>query len=982
MKNIEYINAGAGSGKTYTLTDKLATLIGEGRTTPSRVILTTFTKMAAEEFRVKARARLVEQGQPERAAEMDSATIGTVHAVALKYIQRYWYLLGLGAGVKAIPEEEEQSYIAATLYRVATDEDIAVFGKYAEAAGLRVSMSNRTDYDYWRRDIHELVNKAETFGVTDLDGSLKESLDLFEDVFQDEGEGETKTLRRDVVRRMFRIAAEWRSEYARYKRENNLVSYNDMETLFLQLLDHPQVRDDISQGVDYVFVDEFQDSNPTQVRIFDRLSELVAVKSFWVGDPKQAIYDFRGCDTRLTGAVMSLIEKRARDRESGFTFRTLDRSYRSDPALVELANKVFVPVFSRSLTEDKVRLDPERTDLLPADAPRIVHWSTVPGTTATGRPSFNKEVVAETLAVNVRNLVCGAGPVREVVDKDTGCLRPLRPSDIAVLCRGNAEVEALSSRLRTLGVPVSSALSADAGRAEMALLCCALNYMLGPSSLLEAEIAHLFDALSVESIVERPAGVKDSEVFRRLDRLRETLAGRPVPEVVGAVIDILDLEGFASRWGSVAERRSVLESARALAAGYETSSIDAGRAATLAGFVNLLSSQGVEVGQTAQRGGVNVMTYHKSKGLEWNVVVLSTLGDNPLDGKTFFPRNLFGVQVRRLSDPTPDNLYSRFILRYLPAIASIPETVRARLGVRPEVARIQADLLSEQARLLYVGVTRARDVLITISGKLDKMEWLKNLGITPAKDCATLDGKPGELWGAGRPRALIIQADRVPEGEDLPDAEPRMLSLAEESPVYDPRYLSPSKLASSGTTAVFSQVYPVGGPAERIAVGGGTAQWDVMGTCIHNILAACREDDEQGSVRTAVRTVSAYGLDQVLPDPAGIVRAAGNLYGFLREGWGEPVAVHHEMPFSYADGGRVVTGEMDLVWETPQGCVLVDFKNYPGYDDVLDESSAFWAGKYLPQMECYAGALRRAGRNVLAVLIFYAVQGRIIRVEL
>ncbi|MBP5203051.1 MAG: UvrD-helicase domain-containing protein, partial [Candidatus Methanomethylophilaceae archaeon] len=92
MKNIQYINAGAGSGKTWTLTDKLAQLIQDGKTTPSRVILTTFTDPAAEEFRQKARVKLVEKGLHDRAAELDSAMIGTVHSVALRYIRKYWYL--------------------------------------------------------------------------------------------------------------------------------------------------------------------------------------------------------------------------------------------------------------------------------------------------------------------------------------------------------------------------------------------------------------------------------------------------------------------------------------------------------------------------------------------------------------------------------------------------------------------------------------------------------------------------------------------------------------------------------------------------------------------------------------------------------------------------------------------------------------------------------------------------------------------------
>ena len=97
MKNIEFINAGAGSGKTTRLTQILSEELGKKDNTirPSEVILTTFTELAASEFREKARQQLFKDGHPDIAAELDSATIGTIHYVALSLIQRYWYLIGV-----------------------------------------------------------------------------------------------------------------------------------------------------------------------------------------------------------------------------------------------------------------------------------------------------------------------------------------------------------------------------------------------------------------------------------------------------------------------------------------------------------------------------------------------------------------------------------------------------------------------------------------------------------------------------------------------------------------------------------------------------------------------------------------------------------------------------------------------------------------------------------------------------------------------
>ena len=96
MKNVTYINAGAGSGKTYTLTKILAEKLserdenGKSLIMPSQVILTTFTDLAATEFREKARVQILENGNFSAAAQMDSAAIGTVHSVALYFIKKFW----------------------------------------------------------------------------------------------------------------------------------------------------------------------------------------------------------------------------------------------------------------------------------------------------------------------------------------------------------------------------------------------------------------------------------------------------------------------------------------------------------------------------------------------------------------------------------------------------------------------------------------------------------------------------------------------------------------------------------------------------------------------------------------------------------------------------------------------------------------------------------------------------------------------------
>ena len=111
MKNIIYYNAGAGSGKTYTLTHLLSDLLSEGKYKPSEVILTTFSELAAGEFRQRSFECLYSEGKTEIAKELDSATMGTVHSVALQFLRKYWYLIGVSPDLKVISEDDFQVYV-------------------------------------------------------------------------------------------------------------------------------------------------------------------------------------------------------------------------------------------------------------------------------------------------------------------------------------------------------------------------------------------------------------------------------------------------------------------------------------------------------------------------------------------------------------------------------------------------------------------------------------------------------------------------------------------------------------------------------------------------------------------------------------------------------------------------------------------------------------------------------------------------------
>ena len=164
MKNIQYINAGAGSGKTTRLTEILSEKLGNGNIRPSEVILTTFTELAASEFREKSRERLYKDNHAEVAAELDSATIGTVHSVALSFIQKYWYLIGVSPDMKVMSEEDLQVYISESLGNHVDSEALAFLNDYRAYFDINDTLG-KADYDYWKEHLLTIIDKANNYSI-------------------------------------------------------------------------------------------------------------------------------------------------------------------------------------------------------------------------------------------------------------------------------------------------------------------------------------------------------------------------------------------------------------------------------------------------------------------------------------------------------------------------------------------------------------------------------------------------------------------------------------------------------------------------------------------------------------------------------------------------------------------------------------------------------------------------------------------------
>ena len=107
--NIHFISAGAGSGKTYALTQKLEELLSTEAVVPAGVIATTFTRLAASELKERVRSKLIESNQLPVANQMEQSLIGTVNSVCGELLKRFAFEAGMPPDQRVLDETQGNS---------------------------------------------------------------------------------------------------------------------------------------------------------------------------------------------------------------------------------------------------------------------------------------------------------------------------------------------------------------------------------------------------------------------------------------------------------------------------------------------------------------------------------------------------------------------------------------------------------------------------------------------------------------------------------------------------------------------------------------------------------------------------------------------------------------------------------------------------------------------------------------------------------
>ncbi|NNG38542.1 UvrD-helicase domain-containing protein [Flexivirga sp. ID2601S] len=682
------LEASAGTGKTWTIAALVTRYVAEGVHTLDELLVVTFGRAASQELRERVREQLVAAREalddPEHAGD-DPLTTLLLDATPQERVARAGRL-----------REALASFDEAT---------IATIHQFCQRVLDGLGIAGDTDADAQLVDdlddlLVEVVDDLYVRGFAGRPGTpefgYREALHIARTVV---GDPEAVLLPADaepgsVAARRVGFATAVRAEMARRKRRLGLLSYDDLLSGLAGALRAPDApaRDRMRRQWKVVLIDEFQDTDPVQWEVFDRAFNGHATMVL-IGDPKQAIYAFRGGDvvTYLQAAGTAGVR------------HTLATNWRSDRPLVDAVGAL---LGGSALGDPQIRVhdvrahrEASRLAGAPVAHPfrlRIVDTAQV----GTGLSRDGDTVLVDALrpflardaARDIARLLTSGA----TYDEGSGP-RPLRPSDVAVLAATNAQLAMVQEELRAVGIPAvvsgaGSVFHTPAARAWRTLL----EAMDQPhrSGLVRAAALTPFFGVGATELDERGDELTD-EIATTL-RVWSAIYGK---RGIAAVFEAAGARGLPARVLGLVGGERELTDLRHVAEALHAAGLEGTRG--LPGLIGWLHEQSQQdrpaSGDARARRldsdaqAVQLSTIHGSKGLEYPVVYLPFAGDRSVP--------------RKLSVP----------LLHQPAAGGPSSPVRS-LDVGGEDAALEslarAEDAGESLRLFYVAVTRAKSQVV------------------------------------------------------------------------------------------------------------------------------------------------------------------------------------------------------------------------------------------------------------------------------
>jgi len=823
---------------------------------------------------------------------------------------------------------------------------------------------------------------------------------------------------------LLRLTADFDEAYRQEKLRTNVADFSDQEHLALRLLTcedgtPTELGEQVSSRYQEILVDEYQDTNEIQNAIFKAVSKS-GRNIFTVGDVKQSIYRFRLADP---GIFLKKYErfKLWEDAEEGEERKILlTKNFRSRREILDAANFVFENILSVEMGDMAYGEDealhfgaeyyPERHD-----CDTEFHLISASQKSADNpQPVRKLQAEARFTARRIRQLLDEKYPV---TDAD-GSMRPCRAEDIVILMRApGTRAAAFAEALAEQNVPCSFEQSEDFfNTMEIAVVLSLLQIVDNPRqdvpliSVLRSPVfgftadrlAQLRAATPQGDFYDAVAadGGEDCESFlETLRALRLAARDMSVCRLLWHIYNTLNLLGVFGALDSGAERRENLIALSRYAEAFEGNGYK-GLFLFIMQLQRLLEAgQAPAIKGTAAVNGVRMMSIHKSKGLEFPIVILADLDHA-------FSRQDFDTAVLVHPD-----------MGLGPHLVDLKRKIRyptlARLAIEEKLRR---ENLAEEQRVLYVAMTRPKEKLIlvdTMYNAAGRLQNLASMAECPVPPEAVAAGRSFGEWLLlallCRPESAALRsyADATVNGLYTGDTSPWQVFIhdseeyrnrpskgrsAQEEVVkesaFDPvllEFLYPYKRESALPAKVTAtqlkgsvldgelaehavhtpRLRPLSQPKFRQGSHGLTAA--ERGTATHLVLQYLDFADldvhkqvEQLFARGMLTEQQAEAVDTAAlerflsSELAEEIRTGQNVLREYR--FALLVAAAEYEPAAAAGDSILLQGVVDCCFETENGITVVDFKTDRVHSG---EETAERAAHYRPQLEAYSRALER-----------------------
>lgn len=1065
------VTAGAGSGKTYTLVARYATLLAEG-ISPRQIAAITFTKKAALEMRSKVRNALVNlqvhtngdvdgrQKWVDLSAQMDAARIGTIHSLCTEILRAYPAEAGIDPRFEVLDEGVAKAYQAQavedSLKALVSQDHFLPLLKNIELSRLKdifatllekrlesmevfntnISNRERLTKEFWKRmgrtefqnPFSELKNMSESTLISDggeklaevlmnvkclwreaesaLEGGdpiacanilyeirrnqftknvgtkgstskgifdeLKKNFDLYLDPLtggKDSKDGPPSKEFEQLFEQLLPLLQEAfeivHKAYQELMDNDQALDFDDLEYKAQQLLKNPEIRAYWRGEMQSVLVDEFQDTNQRQQEIVRALTG-VPGQLFIVGDPRQSIYRFRKADV----TVFKTEEARIKGEEG----RVIDlkRTYRAHAPLLETTGNLLAGVINaeRNSTPDYyIPYTPMVADRTKPDygfkSPHVEFVLGVGEDADSARPLMAKALASRLLELKAEKQINKWEEVALLFRAATGfsfyeeAFEEAGIPFVTVAGKGfydRPEIRDLINILRALADPMDDLAFAGLLRSPAFGLTDASLYLLRKSGkpfwlALQGDLVALSDA---DQIAAKRACEICGRLMTNVDRV-------PVDELLKQVVDLLDYRALLATADRKGNDPLAKASGGRLWRNVDKLLFDARKTGhvSVRSFLDaleVLNDAGAREGEAPAdaEGNVVLMTIHKSKGLEFPVVVLADAGRiRKGSNENVYLFNELGVTFK-LDQPTM--LYR----------------------VAKELDRDQESC--EDLRLLYVALTRAKSKLListhckmTEKGEIKLDQWAKELVETSgvlSTEFIQNQGKPFEfqmskenslrMWCAFPENQISMIEMPTTEKESIPQSD--QVSLFHPIDGFD----------VETTEDMERKTWQISG--EGVSVPG-----DILGNIVHKAIQRWLFPDDPNLNSLLEMEIFMYGIVHQ-GQRLNVINRATELLDRLRRHviWEEINHSQHrysELPYIYAKQGGIENRIIDLLYQNSQGWQLIDFKTDHIEDHAyLDELIKI----YTPQVGRYKDIVReKLGKPVFAKICFLDNQGKV-----